>query len=80
MLLCHQRDLKNYYDGDVTTKLPYKKRKIKIGKNAMNGMGNNILPNVEEGLIVAVSFIVTKDIPKNVIPACIPAKVIDKWM
>ena len=78
LLLCHQRNLSNYYVGDDASKLPYSKGKILIGKNVMVGMGTTIMPNVEigEGAIIAAGSIVTKNIPAWTIAAGQPAKVI----
>ncbi|WP_372948560.1 acyltransferase [Mariniphaga sp.] len=78
LLLCHQRDLSNYYIGDNSTKLPYKKGKIIIGKNVMIGMGTIIMPGVSigEGSIIGAGSIVSKDIPAWKIATGRPARVI----
>ena len=78
LLLCHQRNLRRYTIGSDSTKLSYKKGKIKIGKNAMIGMGTIIMPNVEigEGAIVGAGSIVTKNIPAWTIANGQPAEVI----
>lgn len=78
LLLCHQRDLKNYYKGDNSTKLPYKKGKICIGKNVMIGMGTIIMPGITigEGSIIGIGSIISKDIPAWKIAAGRPARVI----
>lgn len=78
LLLCHQRNLKNYCIGVDSTKLPYKKGKITIGNNVMVGMGTIIMPNVTigEGAIIAAGSVVTRDIPAWTIAAGSPAKVI----
>ena len=80
LLLCHQRDLKNYKKGFKSTDLPYKKGKIIIRSNAMIGMGTIILPNVEigEGSIIAAGSIVTKNIPPWSVAGGSPARVIKK--
>jgi acetyltransferase-like isoleucine patch superfamily enzyme len=78
LLLCHQRDLSNYFVGDDSTKLSYKKGKIVIGKNAMIGMSTIIMPGVTigEGAIVGAGSLVTKDIPAWTIATGRPAKVV----
>jgi acetyltransferase-like isoleucine patch superfamily enzyme len=78
LLLCHQRELSKYFVGDDSTKLPYKKGKIIIGRNVMIGMGTIIMPNVNvgEGAIIGAGSIVTKDIPAWTIATGRPAKVI----
>lgn len=78
LLLCHQRDLSTYFIDSDSTKLPYKKGKIKIGRNVMIGMGSIVMPNVEigEGAIIAAGSVVTKDIPSWTLASGVPAKVI----
>lgn len=80
ILLCHKRNLDNYFVGDESPKLPYKIQKIIVGKNAMVGMGSTIMPGVTigEGSIIAANSLVTKDIPAWTIAAGNPAKVIKK--
>jgi len=78
LLLCHQRDISQYFYGDDSTKLPYKKGKIVIKDNVMIGMGSIIMPGITigEGAIVAAGSLVAKDIPAWTIAAGRPAKVI----
>lgn len=78
LLLCHQRNLQNYFKGDDSTKLPYKKKKIIIRRNAMIGMGTIIMPGVEigEGAIIGANSLVTKNIPAWSIATGQPAKVV----
>lgn len=78
LLLCHQRDLKSYYVGADSSKLPYKKGTIVIGRGAMLGMGTIVLPGVTigEGSIVAAGSIVTKDIEPWSIASGAPAKIV----
>lgn len=78
LLLCHQRDLSNYYIGDDASKLPYKKGRIVIGKNVMVGMGTIIMPGVSigEGSIIGAGSIVSKDIPAWKIATGRPARVV----
>ena len=78
LLLCHQRNLQNYFKGDNSTKLPYIKKKIIIRKNAMIGMGTIIMPGIEigEGAIIGANSIVTKNIPAWTIAIGQPARVV----
>lgn len=77
-LLCHQRDLSNYYVGDDAAKLPYRLGEIHIGKGCMIGMESMIMPGVTigEGAIVGAFSLVTKDIPAWTIATGRPAKVV----
>ena len=78
LLLCHQRDLSNYYIGDDYSKLPYHRKKIHLKKGCLVGMDSIILPGVTigEGAIVGAGSLVTKDIPAWTIASGRPAKVI----
>ena len=78
LLLCHQRDLSNYFIGDDYSKLGYNNQKIHLMKGCLIGMGSIILPGVVvgEGSIIAAGSLVTKDIPSWTIAAGRPAKVI----
>ncbi len=77
-LLCHQRDLSNYYQGDNAALCGYKLGKIQIGKGVMIGMTSMIMPNVTigEGAIVGAGSLITKDIPAWTIATGRPAKVV----
>ena len=79
-MLCHQRDFTNYFIGDDSTKLPYKKGKIIIGKNVMIGMGTLIMPGISigEGSLIAAGSLVSKDIPAWSVASGRPAKVVKK--
>ena len=78
LLLCHQRDLKNYKKGDNPTKLGYIKEKITIEDDVMIGMGSIIMPGVTigKGSVIGAGSVVTKNIPSYVIAAGVPAKVV----
>ena len=77
-LLCHQRDLSNYYIGDNAALCGYKLGKIHIGKGCMIGMETMIMPGVTigEGAIVGAGSLVTKDIPAWTVATGRPAKVV----
>jgi acetyltransferase-like isoleucine patch superfamily enzyme len=78
MLLCHQRNLDNYFIGDDYSKLEYKKGKIILKKGCLIGMDTFIFPNVTigEGTIIGAGSLVTKDLPPYVIAAGRPARII----
>ena len=78
LLLCHQRNLENYYVGDDYAKLGYKKKKIQLKKGCLLGMDTIVLPGVTigEGAIIGAGSIVTKDIPAWTIATGRPAKVV----
>jgi acetyltransferase-like isoleucine patch superfamily enzyme len=78
LLLCHQRDIKNYYVGDDYSKLAYIKMKIHLKKGCLLGMGTIVMPGVTvgEGSLIGAGSIVTNDIPDWCIAVGRPAKVI----
>lgn len=77
-LLCHQRDLSNYYIGDDYSKLGYILKKVHIEKGALIGMDTFVMPGVTvgEGAIVGAGSLVTKDVPAWTIATGRPAKVV----
>ena len=78
ILLCHKRDLTNYYRGEDYAKLPYKKAAIRIEKGCSIGTASFVMPGVTigEGAIVGAGSLVTKDIPAWTIATGRPAKVV----
>jgi len=78
LLLCHQRDLSDYYIGDDYAKLGYHKKKIILKKGCLIGMNSMIMPGVTvgEGAIVGAGSLVTKDVPAWTIATGRPAKVV----
>lgn len=78
LLLCHQRKIDNYFIGDDSSKLPYRKAKIHLKKGCLIGMNTIITPGVTigEGAIIGAGSLVTKDIPAWTIAVGRPAKVI----
>jgi len=75
-LLCHQRNLNNYFIGDDYTKLGYKVEKIHLKKGCSIGQRTMIMPGVTvgEGAIVGAYSLVTKDVPAWTIAVGRPAK------
>lgn len=78
VVLCHKRDLSNYFKGDDYHKLPYKTAPIKIGKGCSIGTDTFLMPGVTigDGAIVGAGSLVTKDIPAWTIATGRPAKVV----
>ncbi len=78
LLLCHKRDLRNYYVGDDYNKQPHVKSNIVLKKGCCVGMASVIMPGVTigEGAIVGAGSIVTKDVPAWTIVTGNPAKVV----
>jgi len=77
-LLCHRRDMSNYFIGDDYNKLPYLFGSITLKKGCSIGMGAIIMPGVTigEGTMIGAGSVVTKDIPDWTIAVGNPAKVI----
>lgn len=77
-LLCHQRDLSNYFVGDDYANLGYNLKKVILKKGCLIGMETFVLPGVTigEGAIVGAGSLVTKDVPAWTIATGRPAKVI----
>jgi acetyltransferase-like isoleucine patch superfamily enzyme len=78
ILLCHQRNLDDYYIGDDSAKLGYKLGKIILKKGCMIGTNSMIMPGVTigEGAVVGAYSLVTKDIPAWTVAIGIQAKVV----
>jgi acetyltransferase-like isoleucine patch superfamily enzyme len=77
-ILCHKRNLDNYYFGDDASKFPYIKKNVVLKKGCQIGMGTMIMPGVTigEGAIIGACSLVTKDIPAWTIATGRPAKVV----
>ena len=77
-LLCHQRNLEQYYVGDNAAKCGYRLGEIRIGKGVMIGMETMIMPGVSigDGAIVGARSMVTKDIPAYTTALGNPAKIV----
>ena len=77
-LLCHQRDLSDYCNGDDYAKLGYKLKPIHLCRGSLIGMESFVLPGVTvgEGSIIGAGSLVTKNIPAWTIATGRPAKVV----
>ncbi len=77
-ILCHKRDLTNYFVDDDYAKLPYKELPVKIGDGTSVGMESFVMPGVTigKGVIIGAGSLVTKDIPDWCIAVGRPAKIV----
>lgn len=77
-LLCHQRDLSEYYKGSDYATLGYKHGVIILKKGCLLGMNVFVMPGVTigEGSLVGVGSVVTKSIPDWCVAKGNPAKVV----
>lgn len=78
LLLCHKRDISNYYIGDNINDMPYIKSKILIKRGAHIGMGTILMPGITigEGSIIGAGSVVVKDVPAWSVAVGNPARVI----
>lgn len=77
-LLCHKRDMTNYFKGDDYAKLPYILERVHFKKGSMIGMESMVMPGVTvgEGAIIGAASLVSKDVPEWTIAVGSPAKVV----
>lgn len=77
-LICHKRDLNNYFINDRVNEQPFMFGEIILKKGCSIGTGSIIFPNViiGEGSIIGAGSVVTKSIPDWSIAVGNPAKVI----
>lgn len=77
-LLCHQRNLSNYCQGDDYAKLAYHIKNIHFKKGCLIGQRTMVMPGVTigEGAIVGAYSLVTKDIPAWTIATGRPARIV----
>ena len=78
LILCHKRDLSEYYIGDDINQMPHIHAPVHICRGVHLGMGSIVMPGVTigEGAIIGAGSVVTKDIPAWTIAVGSPAKVI----
>lgn len=81
IILCHQRDLKNYKPGMYAMENPFVEGKVIIHDGAHVGIGAIVLPGVTigEGSIIGAGAVVTNDIPPYSVAVGVPAKVIKSY-
>ena len=77
-LLCHKRDLSEYYVGGNSNMLRYKTAPIHLCNRCHIGMESFVMPGVTvgEGAIVGAGSLVTKDVPAWTVAMGRPAKVV----
>lgn len=77
-ILCHKRDISQYYKGESALKLPFLYEDVYIGKGCQLGMNVIVMPGVHigEGAIIGTGAVVTKDVPSWAVAVGFPAKVI----
>ena len=78
LILCHKRDLNNYYKSERYNDLGYQKLPVVLKKGCVVGMGSIVMPGVTigEGAIVGAGSLVVKDVPPWTIAVGNPAKVV----
>ena len=78
LLLCHRRNMKEYFRGEAYNDLPYIRREVVVKKGACVSMGAMVMPGVTigEGAVVGAYSLVTKDVPAWTVVAGCPAKVV----
>lgn len=81
LLLCHRRNLSEYYVGSDYNKMPFKVEQIVLKKGSCIGMKSIVMPGVTigEGAIIGAGSIVTKDIPAWTVAVGSPAKVVKEF-
>jgi len=78
MILCHQRDLKNYKPDMYAMNCPFTEGRVVIEDGAHIGIGAIIMPGVTigKGAVIGAGSVVTKDIPPYSVAVGVPARVI----
>lgn len=78
LILCHKRDLNNYYKFERYNDLGYHKLPVILKKGCVVGMGSIVMPGVTigEGAIIGAGSLVVKDVPAWTIAVGNPAKVV----
>ena len=88
-ILCHKRDVSQYYRGESALKLPFLYEDVYIERGCQLGLNVTVMPGVHigEGSIIGTGAVVTKDIPAWSVAVGFPAKVIrqielidDNWL
>lgn len=81
LLLCHKRDMAEYYQDSDINSMPYIILDIHIGRRVHIGMGTIIMPGVTigDGAIIGAGSLVTKDVPPCSLAMGRPAKIIKQY-
>lgn len=77
-ILCHKRDISNYYKGDIYTNNPSAIYPVHICRNVAVGMDSMIMPGVTigEGAVIGSGSLVINDVPAWTVAVGRPAKVV----
>ncbi len=80
LLLCHRRNMREYFRGEPYNDLPYIRKGILIKRGACVSMGAMVMPGVTigEGAVVGAYSLVTKDVPAWTVVAGSPARVVSE--
>lgn len=78
LILCHKRDLSEYYKGGRYNDMPHIQRDVVLKRGCCIGMGSIVMPGVTvgEGAMVGAGSVIAKDIPDWSIAVGNPAKVV----
>ena len=81
LLLCHKRDLVDYYEGSDINEMPYIIDDIWIGQGVHIGMDTVVMPGVKigDGAIIGAGSLISKDIPAYCVAVGRPAKVVRQF-
>lgn len=78
LILCHKREMADYYKHESYNDLNYKKLPVVLKKGCVIGIGSTLMPGVTigEGAVIGVGSLVVSDIPAWTIAVGNPAKVV----
>ena len=78
LILCHRRNMKEYYKNEPYKGLPYIKAPVVLKKGCCVSMGAMIMPGVTIGnfCVVAAGSVVNRDVPDYSVVAGVPAKIV----
>ena len=81
MILCHQRDLREYEVDKPVMDCPLVYKPVEIKDGAHIGIGAIIMPGVTigKGAVIGAGSVVTRDIPDYCVAVGVPAKVIKNF-
>lgn len=78
LILCHKREMEDYYKYESYNNLTYKKLPVVLKKGCVVGIGSTVMPGVTigEGAVIGVGSLVLNDIPAWTIAVGNPARVV----